>query len=82
MALNGVRCFCDFKIFEIVEVLFWRIIASTLGHVTCLLEIQGVSKKKVIELCSALARSLYNLQKLLFRRRKDQALSFRLSSFL
>ena len=39
-------------------------------------------KKKVIELCSALARSLYNLQKSFFRRRKDQAFSFRLLSFL
>ena len=36
-------------------------------------------KKKVIELCSALARSLYNLQKSFFRRRKGQAFSFRLS---
>ena len=44
--------------------------------------IQGVSKKKVIELYSALARSLYNLQKSFFRRRKDQAFSFRLLSFL
>ena len=42
----------------------------------------GCIKKKVIELCSALARSLYNLQKSFFRRRKDQAFSFRLSSFL
>ena len=39
MALNEFRCFGDFKIFDVVEVLFWRIIASTLGHVTCLLEI-------------------------------------------
>ena len=39
MALNEFRCFCDFKIFDVVEVLFWRIIASTLGHVICLLEI-------------------------------------------
>ena len=42
----------------------------------------GYIKKTVIELCSALARSLYNLQKLFFHRRKDQAFSFRLSSFL
>ena len=42
----------------------------------------GCIKKKVIELCSALARSLYNLQKSFYRRRKDQAFSFRLSSFL
>ena len=35
-------------------------------------------QKKVIALCSALARSLYNLQKSFFRRRKDQAFSFRL----
>ena len=33
--MNGVRCFCDFKIFDVFEALFWRIIASTLGHVTC-----------------------------------------------
>ena len=39
MALNEFRCFCDFKIFDVVEVLYWRIIASTLGHVTCVLEI-------------------------------------------
>ena len=38
MGLNEFRCFCDFKIFDVVEVLFWRIIASTLGHVICLLE--------------------------------------------
>ena len=38
-------------------------------------------KKKVIELCSALARSLYNLETSFFRRRKDQAFSFRFSSF-
>ena len=44
--------------------------------------IHRVYKKKVIELCSAPARSLYNLQKSFFRRRKDQAFSFRLSSFL
>ena len=42
----------------------------------------GCIKKKVIELCSALARSLYNLQKSFFHWRKDQAFSFRLSSFL
>ena len=39
MALNEFRCFGDFEIFDVVEVLLWRIIASTLGHVTCLLEI-------------------------------------------
>ena len=39
MALNEFRCFGDFEIVDVVEVLFWRIIASTLGHVTCLLEI-------------------------------------------
>ena len=39
MTLNEFRCFGDFEIFDVVEVLFWRIIASTLGHVTCLLEI-------------------------------------------
>ena len=39
MALNEFRCFDVFEIFDVVEVLFWRIIASTLGHVTCLLEI-------------------------------------------
>ena len=27
MALNEFRCFYDFKIFDVVEVLFWRIIA-------------------------------------------------------
>ena len=39
MALNEFRSFGDFEIFDVVEVVFWRIIASTLGHVTCLLEI-------------------------------------------
>ena len=39
MALNEFPCFCDFKIFDVVEVSFWRIMASTLGHFTCLLEI-------------------------------------------
>ena len=43
MALNKFRCFCDFKIFDVVEVLFWRTIASTLGHVICLLEISHVT---------------------------------------
>ena len=43
MALNEFRCFGDFEIFDVVEVLFWRIIASTLGHVTCLLEIYHVT---------------------------------------
>ena len=38
----------------------------------------GCIKKKVIELWSALAHPLYNLQKSLFRSRKDQAFSFRL----
>ena len=38
----------------------------------------GCIKKKVIELWSALARPLYNLQKSFFRSRKDQAFSFRL----
>ena len=47
-----------------------------------IIPIYRVYKKKVIELCSTLARSLYNLQKSFFRRRKDQAFSFRLSSFL
>ena len=42
----------------------------------------GCIKKKVIELCSALARLLYNLQKSFFRRWIDQAFSFWLSSFL
>ena len=36
----------------------------------------GCIKKKVIELWSALARSLYNLQKSFFYSRKDQAFSF------
>ena len=41
----------------------------------------GVYKKKVIELWSALACSLYNLQKSFFQRRKKQAFSFRMSPF-
>ena len=36
----------------------------------------------VIELWSALASSLYNLQKSFFHSRKDQAFSFRMSPFL
>ena len=39
MALNEFHCFGDFEIFDVVEVLFWRIIASTLGHVIFFLEI-------------------------------------------
>ena len=42
----------------------------------------GCIKKMVIELWSALARSLYNPQKLFFHSRKDQAFSFRMSPFL
>ena len=42
----------------------------------------GCIKKKVIELWSALARSLYNLQKAFFHSREDQAFSFRMSPFL
>ena len=42
----------------------------------------GCIKKMVIELSSALARSIYNLQKSFFYRRKDQAFSFRLSPCL
>ena len=38
----------------------------------------GCIKKKVIELWSALTRSLYNLQKSFFHSRKDQTFSFRL----
>ena len=44
--------------------------------------ITGCIKKMVIELWSALARSLYNLQKSFFHSRKDQAFSFRMSPFL
>ena len=40
------------------------------------MNVQGVSKKKVIELWSALARPLYNLQKSFFRSRKDRLLAF------
>ena len=43
-----------------------------------MLQYTGCIKKKVIELWSALARPLYNLQKSFFRSRKDQAFSFRL----
>ena len=42
----------------------------------------GCLKKMVIELWSALARSLFNLQKSFFHSRKDQAFSFRMSPFL
>ena len=42
----------------------------------------GCIKKMVIELWSALARSLYNPQKLFFHSRKDQAFSFRMLPFL
>ena len=44
--------------------------------------LQGLAKKKVIELWSALARPLYNLQKSFLHSRKDQASSFRLLPFL
>ena len=42
----------------------------------------GCLKKVVIEFWSALARSLYNLQKSFFHSRKDQAFSFGMSPFL
>ena len=42
----------------------------------------GCIKKMVIKLWSALACSLYNLQKSFFHSRKDQAFSFRMSPFL
>ena len=42
----------------------------------------GCIKKMVIELWSALASSLYNLQKSFFHSRKDQAFSFGMSPFL
>ena len=42
----------------------------------------GCLKKMVIELWSAIARLLYNLQKSFFHSRKDQAFSFRMSPFL
>ena len=48
----------------------------------CKNEKYRVYKKKVIELWSALVRSLYNLQKSFFHSRKDQAFSFRMSPFL
>ena len=46
------------------------------------LQLYRVYQKMVIELWSALARSLYNLQKSFFHSRKDQAFSFRMSQFL
>ena len=42
----------------------------------------GCIEKMVIELWSALARSLYNLQKSFFHSRIDQAFSFRMSLFV
>ena len=42
--MKEFRGLCDFKIFDVVEVLFWRNIAPTNGHVTCLLEIQHVTQ--------------------------------------
>ena len=42
----------------------------------------GCIKKKVIEFWSALASSLYNLQKSFFHSRKDQAFSLRMLPFL
>ena len=42
----------------------------------------GCIKKMVIEIWSALASSLYNLQKSFLHSRKDQAFSFRMSPFL
>ena len=41
-----------------------------------------VYQKKVIELWSTLARSLYNVPKSFFHSQKDQAFSFRMSPFL
>ena len=42
----------------------------------------GCIKKKVIEIWSALACLLYNLQKSFFHSQKDQAFSFRMSPFV
>ena len=49
---------------------------------TCGTLCTGCLKKMVIEFWSALARSLYNLQKSFFHSRKDQAFRFRMSPFL
>ena len=60
------------------------LIDSTIQKVVCNSlngDLQGI-KKMVIELWSALACSLYNLQKSFFNSRKDQAFSFRMSPFL
>ena len=52
--------------------------AHSLSQIDC----TGCLKKMVIKLWSALARSLYNLQKSFFHSWKDQAFSFRMSPFL
>ena len=42
-------------------------------HICCTFDYTGCIKKMVIELWSAVARSLYNVQKSFFHSRKDQA---------
>ena len=56
-------------------------ISSVSSHLPYL-HYTGYLIKMVIELWSALARSLYDLQKSFFHSRKDQAFSFRMSPFL
>ena len=65
------------KILTRIESAPLRCLCNALSHIYIYREY----KKKVIEICSALAHSLHNLQKLFFHRRKDQAFSFPLSSF-
>ena len=59
----------------VLELFDWDLVVRLHTYTGCL-------KKMVIELWSALARSLYNLQKSFFHSRKDQAFSFRMSPFL
>ena len=65
-----------------ISFLCHRVIALIKAQVCDKYIYTGCIKKKVIELWSALARLLYNLQKYFLHSRKDQAFSFRMSPFL
>ena len=72
---------CKYQTLSLIRV-FQRTSQTHMNTHTSINIYTGCIKKMVIELWSALARSLYNLQKSFFHSRKDQAFSFRMSPFL
>ena len=63
--------------------IFMYTILSLQGHICLLPGHKMCTRTRYFNACwSALARSLYNLQKSFFNSRKDQAFSFRMSPFL